>query len=473
MLKVFNTLTGQKEEFKTIDDGIVKIYSCGPTVYSYVHIGNLSHYLFVDMLKRYLRFLDYSVMDVMNITDVDDKTIKASRENGKSLEEYTTFYTRVLFEDFEKLSILRPTIVCNATDYIADMINLIQILIGKGYAYKSNDGSVYFRIAKFKEYGKLSHLNQEDLKVGASGRLNQDEYNKDNVCDFVLWKAWTEKDGDIFWESPFGKGRPGWHIECSAMSMKRLGKTLDIHTGAVDLIFPHHENEIAQSEAATGHRFVRYWMHRGFLKVNNEKMSKSLGNFYTLNDILMKVADPLALRYLILSNHYRMGLNFTYKSLESSENTLIKIRNLIDRLQEQQDAGGDYIQMVSKIIKDAKDRFIVAMDDDLNTPQAMVVFFDFVSLINKMIDENKIKKQEAESVLAFLRELDRIFAFIFPKAVDIDGDLKESIEQLIKKRNEYRENQEWDKADGIKDRILKMGVLIKDEKNETKWYYRK
>ena len=470
MIKFYNTLFRKKKTFESIDKKNVKIYTCGPTVYNYAHIGNLSAYLFVDLLKRYLRFKGYNIIDVMNITDVDDKTIKHSQEKNQSLKEYTNFYTKALFEDFNKLNILIPKTICRATDYIDEMIKLIKALIDKGCAYKAEDESVYFKISKFKNYGKLSNLQKRELKSGASGRVNLDEYNKENISDFVLWKAWNKKDGNNFWQSPFGKGRPGWHIECSAMSMKNLGTTLDIHTGAVDLIFPHHENEIAQSEACTNKPFVNYWLHRGYLKVDDKKMSKSLGNFYTLKDILKQVSNPMAFRYLILTSHYRSNLNFTFEGLKSAEKSLFKIQNFIERIKEQNSSNGEDNALIKKYIHKTRKEFIISMDDDLNTPQAIASIHKFITDINKILDTEKISSNNTNDIIKFFEEIDSIFGCIFHKTAKINGDKKNKIEKLIKTRNDFRINKEWGKADEIKEELLKMGIGIKDEKDGTKWY---
>lgn len=470
MIKFYNTLFRKKNNFESLDKKNVKIYTCGPTVYNYAHIGNLSTYLFVDLLKRYLRFKGYNIIDVMNVTDVDDKTIKHSQKKNQTLKEYTNFYTKALFEDFKKLNILTPKTICQATDYINEMINLIKTLIDKGYAYKAEDGSVYFKISKFKNYGKLSNLQKRELKTGASGRVNLDEYDKKNISDFVLWKAWHEKDGDNFWQSPFGKGRPGWHIECSAMSIKNLGSTLDIHTGAVDLIFPHHENEIAQSEACTGKPFVKYWLHRGYLKVENKKMSKSLGNFYTLKEVLKKVSNPMAFRYLILTNHYRANLNFTFESLKSTKKALFKIQNFIERVKEKNNRNGKDNDLIKKHIKETRNEFTKSMDNDLNTPQAIACIHKFITDVNKIMDEEKISNDNANNIVKLFEEIDSILGFIFHKTAKINKDKKKRIEKLIKIRNDFRTNKEWERADKIKKELLEIGIEIKDEKDSTKWY---
>ena len=321
MIKFFNTLTKQKDAFLPLNDKAVTMYTCGPTVYNYVHIGNLRAMLSYDVLKRYLKYRGYKVKHVMNITDVDDKTIRGSRTEGKSLKEFTEFYTKAFLNDIKALNIELPDIMPKATEEIGGMVDMINILLKKGYAYKTSDG-IYYSISKFKDYGKLANLSLESLKAGASGRVQADEYQKENPQDFALWKFHTEEDGDVFWDTEIGKGRPGWHIECSVMSSKYLGQPFDIHMGGVDLIFPHHTNEIAQSEAAYDKKFCNYWVHNEHLFVNSQKMSKSLGNFFTLKDILSKGHSAKAFRYLMISAHYRTILNFTEESLGNAEKTV-------------------------------------------------------------------------------------------------------------------------------------------------------
>jgi len=472
MLKFYNTLTRKKEIFRPIEKKIVKIYTCGPTVYNYAHIGNLSAYLFSDLLKRYLRYSGFGLIDAMNLTDVDDKTIKASQENNQPLRQYTSFFIDALLEDFEKLNIIKPKVLCRATDHINEMIDLIKKLVNSGYAYQAEDGSVYYKISTFKDYGKFARLKKDQLKNDASGRINNDEYKKEEATDFVLWKKWNDKDGKVCWDSLFGKGRPGWHIECSAMSMKYLGETFDIHTGAVDLIFPHHQNEIAQSESVTGKQFVRFWLHRGFLKINSEKMSKSLGNIYTLEDILKKCSNPLAFRYLVLTNHYRSSLNFTFDSLKASSNSLNKFQDFIDRLSKVKDSDIDNEQSLKEIninIKKTLDRFKEYMDDDLNTPKAIADLFGFMKKINKMIIKDEVGVKGAESIIKFIKNINEVWGFLGIPAEKIDGKFKNKIENLIQKRNEYRLSKNWKEADKIKNDLSKMNVVVKDGKETTEW----
>lgn len=472
MLKFYNTLNRKKEIFKPLNNEIVNIYTCGPTVYNYAHIGNLSAYLFADLLKRYLKYSGYKINDVMNITDVDDKTIRFSKEKNKPLNEYTCFFTQEILKDFEKLNIIIPQKLPKATEHVKEMITLIQKLLNNGLAYQADDNSIYYRVSAFKDYGKFARLKRGELKNGGSGRINNDEYSKEEVADFVLWKAWTEKDGEIFWDSPFGKGRPGWHIECSAMSMKYLGETLDIHTGGIDLIFPHHQNEIAQSEGSTGKQFVRYWLHSGFLNINKEKMSKSLGNVYTLKEIMENVPNPLAFRYLILSNHYQQNLNFNFEALQSSSNALNKIHSFIKRISEKENSKNNLNEesvLVEKQISLSKEKFKDYMDDNLNTPKAIADLFIFINKINRLVDKDKIGPISARLILNFINDVDQIWGFLKPIKNKISQEMEEKINNLIERRNQYRKNREWNKADLVREELKKMGITIKDLEEKTVW----
>jgi cysteinyl-tRNA synthetase len=361
-LSLYNSLTQVKENFIPIDtEGHVGLYTCGPTVYNFPHIGNYRAYLFADILKRTLLYSGYKVNHVMNITDIDDKTIRDSQKEGKSLKEFTEFYTNEFYKDRDALNIVPADIYPKATDYIQEMVDIIEKLIEKGFAYKSEDGSVYFDIKKDNEYGKLAHLDMESLKSNASGRIKNDEYEKDNVQDFALWKAWDAADGDVFWETSLGKGRPGWHIECSAMSIKNLGEYFDIHTGGRDNMFPHHENEIAQSECSTGHKFVNIWMHNEWLLVDGKKMAKSANNFYTLRDVIEKGYDPLVFRYLNLLNHYKTPLNFTWESLDAAQAALNKLQKSVKNLGEE----------MGIIDEKYEKEFAEAINNDLGIPKAL------------------------------------------------------------------------------------------------------
>ena len=393
------------EAFRPIVEGKVRMYTCGPTVYNYAHIGNLRAYIFEDLLRRYLRFLGFDVYQVMNLTDVDDKTIRASRESGLALRDYTERYKQAFFDDLKTLKIQPAEEYPAATDHVDDMIALIQRLVDKGLAYKSEDGSVYFSISKFEGYGKLAHLDLDGLRPGA--RVDQDEYEKDHVGDFALWKGWVEEDGDVVWESPWGRGRPGWHIECSAMSMRYLGESFDIHCGGVDNIFPHHEDEIAQSEGATGKTFSNYWMHNAHLIVEGSKMSKSLGNFYTLRDLLEKGYSGREVRYLLISTHYRHTLNFTFKGLDASRAALSRLDEFRQRLLDQ--AGDVQAGDVPAWAMESRGVFQKHLDDDLNIAGGLAALFDLVSSGNRALDACEVTPEQAAAVLhVVLREMDEV-----------------------------------------------------------------
>jgi len=332
MLQFYNTRTKKLEEFKPLKGNQVRMYGCGPTVYNYAHIGNLRAYIFYNLLRRYLLYKGYDVLFAMNLTDVDDKTIRSSREKGKSLRDYTTYYADLFFKDCETLNIAKPDIVIRATDEIDAMVETIQILMDKGHAYKAPSGDIFFKISSFPEYGEMANIDASKLRANADGRL-ADDYDKEDAQDFALWKAWTPDDGDVFWDTPIGKGRPGWHIECSTMSHKYLGQPFDIHVGGVDLIFPHHTNEIAQSECAYGCQFVNFWIHNAHLMVNGKKMSKSLGNFYTLPDLLAKGYDARAIRYELIKSHYRQTMDFNEKNMEGNKTVIDRLMNFMERLE--------------------------------------------------------------------------------------------------------------------------------------------
>ena len=452
MLKLYNTLTRKKEVFKPIKKGVVSMYSCGPTVYDFAHIGNFRSYLAVDILKRYLKFKSYKVKHIMNITDVDDKTIIASKKQKISLKDYTKKYTKAFFEDLKTLNIDPADIFPKATEHIKEMVSMIQKLIKKGLAYKGDDNCWYYDVSKFKNYGKLAKLKMEGLKEGA--RVKQDSYEKENAQDFALWKAYDKNDGDVFWKTELGKGRPGWHIECSAMNTKYLGNTFDIHTGGVDLIFPHHENEIAQTEGSTGKPYVRFWIHNEHLAVDGKKMSKSLNNFYTLRDILEKGHDPKAVRYLLLSTHYRTKLNFTFKSLEAAKTAVDKINNFIFNLEHmncKEDIGN-----IDELIKEAKAAFEIKMDDDLNISEALAVIFDFIRDTNKL----RLSKKDAEKVTKLMKEFDKVLGIIdFKKK---EEKIPAEIKKLIQKREKARKEKNFKESDKIREEIKNKGYTVED-----------
>ncbi len=455
-LSFHNTLTGKKEVFEPLRANEVRMYNCGPTVYDYAHIGNFRAYVCSDILKRYLLYKGFKVKQVMNITDVDDKTIRDSQKAGLSLSVYTEKYTQAFFEDLEKLNISKPDIFPRATAYIQQMVDLIKTLMKNGAAYKSHDG-IYYSISKFNGYGKLSKIDLAEIKTGVRSphRVQQDEYDKEHAQDFALWKFWTEKDSDVFWETELGKGRPGWHIECSAMSMHNLGQSFDIHTGGIDLIFPHHENEIAQSEAATGRTFVKYWLHNEYIKVDGKKMSKSLGNFYTLRDLLAKGYHSRAIRYLLLSTHYRQPLNFTMQGVTASQQVIARIDEFMQKLDT---VSGKDNPQVKKMIAEAKEQFEMGMDDDLNISQGLSIFFEFMKEINTLINENKLSKKNALSIKKFLDELDCVLAVM----KQVQETIPHDIITLAEQREEARKAKDFKKADELRNLIHKKGYVIED-----------
>jgi len=462
-ISFFNTLTRRKEKFTPIEPGKVRMYTCGPTVYDYAHIGNYRAFLFEDLLKRWLEYRGYKVIHVMNLTDVDDKTIKGSQKQQIPLEQYTAHYTKAFFDDIKALNIKPADYYPKATDHIPEMIALVKTLIQKGYAYKASDNSIYYAIKKFKNYGKLSHIKVAELKAGA--RVKTDEYEKEEAQDFALWKAWTPEDGDVFWETELGKGRPGWHIECSAMSMKYLGETFDIHCGGVDNMFPHHENEIAQSEAASGKKFVNYWLHNEHLLVEGKKMAKKFGNFYTLRDLLGKGYDPIVIRYLLLSTHYRQQFNFTFEGLDATKGAIERLRNLMRRLQDAdgKDSGGK----VAELVRGVQASFGEAMDDDLNVSVALGALFDFVREVNALLDANVISRSEADEVGALMRSFDGVLGVI--GEVKMEEALPTEAEELIKRREEARKARDWARADALRLKLREMGVVVEDTPQGVRW----
>lgn len=458
-LKLFNTETRFKEEIVPIRNHTITMYTCGPTVYNFAHIGNFRTYVFEDLLRRTLKFFGMKVKQAMNLTDIDDKTLKGAIEKKITLKEFTTPYIKAFFEDIEALGIEKVEFYPAATDYISQMISLIEKLIEKKMAYMAADGSVYYSIEKFPSYGRLSHLHLGELKPHASERLITDEYDKENVSDFVLWKKYDpERDGDIFWESPFGRGRPGWHIECSAMAMSLLGENIDIHVGGVDNMFPHHENEIAQSEGCSGKQFVRYWLHSEHLLVDHKKMSKSLGNFYTLRDLLKKGYSGKEVRYMLLQTHYRTQLNFTFQGLDAVRNTLERISDFVTRL--------DSIQE-SKICKEADElaqntlrSFSEALADDVNISLALAAIFDLVRQANILCDEEKLGKEGAQKIIQLLEKFDTVIgALPLTKA---EEQVPDELKSLLAKREEARLTKNWAVADECRKAISQRGYLIED-----------
>jgi cysteinyl-tRNA synthetase len=462
-IHLFNTLTRKKEGFVPIEKGKVKMYTCGPTVYDFAHIGNFRAFIFEDLLRRWLEYRGLEVTQVMNLTDVDDRTIKASRKQGVPLGEITERYIKAFFEDVATLNIEKAEYYPRATEHIPEMVALIKKLIDKGYAYRGQDGSIYYDISKFKEYGRLAKIKVEDLKPGA--RVNVDEYAKEEASDFALWKVWDETDGNVFWETEIGKGRPGWHIECSAMSMKYLGETLDIHCGGVDNMFPHHENEIAQSETATGKKFVNYWLHNEHLLVEGRKMAKRLGNYYTLRDLTAKGYHPMAIRYLLMSTHYRQQLNFTFEGLEAAKSTLERLTNFIRRLLGVDGKGSG--EELKTLIDNVRRGFEKAMDDDLNISVALASLFDFVREVNNLLSGNMLSKKEAEEVYNLMLRFDNVLGVV-GQAKEKEK-LPERAEELIRKREDERKAGHWKEADKIREELKAMGVIIEDTIQGVKW----
>ena len=460
-MKILNTLTRRKEEFVSINEGKVGIYVCGPTVYDYIHIGNARPMIVFDTLRRYLEYKGYDVNYVSNFTDVDDKIIKRANEEGVDASVISERYIAEVKKDMAALNVREATTHPKATEEIPDMIEMVKTLIEKGYAYEVN-GTVYFRTRKFKDYGKLSKKNIDDLRSGNRDLLVSGVDEKEDPLDFVLWKP--KKEGEPSWPSPWGDGRPGWHLECSVMSKKYIGDVIDIHAGGEDLIFPHHENEIAQSEAANGTEFARYWMHNGFLKINNEKMSKSLGNFFTVREIAEKY--PLqVIRFFMLSAHYRSPLNFSADLVEASKNGLERILTAVDRLKSISGTEGE----VDKAVADEMDAFVkkyeAAMDDDLNTADAISVIFELVKYANVNVTEDSTKST-VELVLNTVTKLCDILGIITEKKEEI---LDSDIEALIEERQAARRAKNFARADEIRDQLSDMGIILEDTREGVKW----
>jgi len=469
-IKFKNTMTNKMEEFESIQPGIARMYTCGPTVYDYAHIGNYRAYIFEDLLRRWLKYRGYKVIQVMNLTDVDDKTIAGSTRLGIPLEKYTEKYKKAFFNDIDTLRIERAEQYPAATDHINEMVELVKKLLEKEIAYRGKDGSIYYSIEKFSEYGKLSGKKIE--KNRCSIRIDNDEYEKDQAADFAVWKAWDEKDGEVYWETELGKGRPGWHIECSAMSMKYLGQHFDIHTGGEDNIFPHHENEIAQSEAATGEKFVNYWMHNAHLIVEGKKMSKSLGNFFTLKELLDKGHDPLAIRYVLIATHYRQQLNFTFEGLDAAKSSIDRLGEFVRMLKTV--SGKNSNPKTNVILKNAIDNFEYCMDDDLNISGALGATFEMVREINKLRDDGELSAVDASPILNFMEKFNQVTGLLPEEKtqsdvpIDLNGE-KIDIEKAIELRKEARDEKNWAEADKIRDAIQAAGYTIKDTPEGTIW----
>jgi cysteinyl-tRNA synthetase len=461
-LRFYNTLTQELEEFRPLDGKIVRMYTCGPTVYHYVHIGNFRTFSFQDILRRTLAARGFTLDHVMNITDVEDKIIRSAMAANQSIQEYTAQYTKAFLDDSATLRLQRPERLAFATEHIEDMVQAIEQLAEQQHTYLS-DGSTYFRIATFPGYGKLSHTNFSGNLAGA--RVEVDEYDKDDARDFVLWKA--QKPGEPAWECALGAGRPGWHIECSVMAMKYLGQTIDIHTGGVDLVFPHHENEIAQSEALTGKPFVKYWLHAEHLMVEGQKMSKSLGNFFTLRDILEKGYSPEAIRYLLVSSQYRTKLNFTFEGLKAAATSIDRLRNFELRLKNDRLAEGLNPQLEDRVAAAGRS-FRESLDDDLNTSSALAAVFEYVRDANTAMDAGAFLAGNLAGATDFLKEFDSIFDVLRP--TEQSGGLSDAeIESLISDRTKAKKARDFKRADAIRNELLDKGVVLEDTKDGVRW----
>ena len=461
-LRFSNTLSHQVEEFAPAGDNTVRMYTCGPTVYSFAHIGNFRSFTFYDILRRWLRLRGYQLNHVMNITDVDDKIIRNAVAAKKTLAEYTAEYEKAFLDDCASLRLERPEQLARATEHIPEMAEAIEKLAKDDFTYRS-DGSIYYRISKFPEYGKLSHSDFSGMRSGA--RVDVDEYEKADARDFVLWKA--PKNGEPFWDTGLGPGRPGWHIECSVMAIRYLGETLDIHAGGVDLIFPHHENEIAQSEALTGKPFARFWLHSEFLLVEGQKMSKSLGNFFTLRDILAQGYDPEAVRYLLASVPYRKALNFTFDGLKSAATSIDRLRNYKLRLETAKFPASDPGPMLARTEKALAD-FDASLDDDLNTAQALAAVFEYVRETNTLMDAGEFSEGAVNAALALLDRFDSVFDVLTPSAKQ--GALSdEEVEAKIAERTRAKKAKDFAGADRVRQELLEQGIVLEDTKDGVRW----
>ncbi|HYI93092.1 MAG TPA: cysteine--tRNA ligase [Bryobacteraceae bacterium] len=461
-MRFYNTLTQNVEEFVPMDGKTVRMYTCGPTVYNFVHIGNLRTFTFQDVLRRWLKARGFVLNHVMNITDVEDKIIRSAMQEGKTLAEYTSVYEEAFLEDCAQLRLERPEKLVRATEHVTEMVDAVEKLTEKGYTY-SSEGSVYYRISKFPSYGKLSRLDVSGMRSGA--RVDVDEYDKADARDFVLWKA--KKDNEPSWDAPMGAGRPGWHIECSVMAMKYLGQTLDIHAGGIDLTFPHHENEIAQSEALTDKQFARYWMHSEHLIVEGQKMSKSLGNFYTLRDLLVQGYKPEAIRYLLASVPYRNKLNFTMDGLKASATSIDRLRSFQLRLDSEKFAAGAN-ESIDQRTANALHRFDASLDDDLNTAEALAAIFEYTRETNSSMDAGDFKGSNLAGAKQLFARFDSIFDVLKP-SVKEGGITEAEIDALIAERNHARKAKNFKRSDEIRNELLDRGVVIEDTKEGVRW----
>ncbi|HEY4900854.1 MAG TPA: cysteine--tRNA ligase [Terriglobales bacterium] len=490
-LQLFNTLSGKVEEFHPLEDNLVRMYACGPTVYDYGHIGNFRTFVAVDVLRRFLKQSGYQIKHVMNITDVEDKIIRNAARDGLTVQEYTRKYTDAFLEDADALNIQHPELLAKATEHIQEMAHFIAVLRDKGFAYQTDDGSYYFRIAKFPEYGKLSKKDFEGMTDGA--RVDVDEYEKDNARDFALWKA--PKPGEAMWETEIGPGRPGWHIECSQMSMKYLGESFDIHAGGEDLIFPHHENEIAQSEALTGKPFVKVWVHARFLLVEGEKMAKSAGNFFTVRDLVLMGHKPSSIRFLLMSVPYRKQLNFTFDGLTQAANSVERLRNFKRRLETSQFPAGAN-PAIAELAEKSATEMRAAMEDDLNTARALGAVFDLVRDANAAADNGQVHQDDAPKLLKVLDQFEEIFAVLkdddgakvratvewakaegnadkisaaaaeLAKAASLSD---EDVEKLVAEHSQARKTRDFARSDAIRYQLAENGIILENTKEGVRW----
>lgn len=459
---IYNTLSRRKEKLEPLDPPEIKLYCCGPTVYDYAHIGNFRTFVFEDILRRSLNLCGYRVCEVMNLTDVDDKTIAGAEKAGLPLREYTDRFIAAFFEDLDSLRIQRAEHYPRATDTIPEIISLVERLESRGHVYRSG-GSAYFRLASFPGYGGLSGLDSDGILEGA--RVDNDSYDKESARDFVLWKG--DRAESVGWESPFGRGRPGWHIECSAMSMKYFGPSLDLHCGGVDLMFPHHENEIAQSEAATGEKFVRYWVHAEHLLVEGRKMSKSLGNFYTFRQLRERGHNASSIRYLLASTHYRSQLNFTFDTLQAAASAVNRLRDFKVRLDSYRPVSANYISFDFW----CADEFTARLADDLSVGEALARVFDFVHAANRLMDSGSLSEADRQRALEELKTVDSVLDVLRPDA-EVDSELENYIEGMIEERLQARRSKDFGRADAIRKELLERGVVLEDTPGGTRWKIR-
>ena len=463
MLRFFNTLSRQIEEFHPLEEGKVRMYICGPTVWNFAHIGNFRTFVFGDVLRRYLKFKGYEVTHVFNLTDIDDRIINEAAARNISIDEFTAPYIQYFWEDFDALGNERPEVTPRATHHIAEMIDIIAKLLENGHAYES-EGSIYYRITAFPEYGKLSKISFSGNKAGGSERIDTDKYDKEDARDFALWKLVGE-DEEPGWDAPFGRGRPGWHIECSAMAMKYLGETFDLHAGGMDLQFPHHENEIAQSEGATGKLFSKYWLHSEFLKIDDVTMSKSKGNFFTFRDLREQGYSALAIRYLLLSVPTRKQLNFTFEGLQGAESTVERLRNFQQLVTEAKTPEGSDLKAAASVTKALTD-FEASMDDDFNTAAALAAIHDLVREINTVMAGTGLLSKDREAVLDTIVKFNSVLG-IFGEAEG--GSLDAEIEALVEERQEARSQRNFARSDEIRDLLAEKGIVLEDTKDGVRW----